>query len=157
MGKKSSSSSSSGSSSSSSSSSEEEKKKKKKKKKAKTDKKEKKKKSKKDKDKKKKKEKKEKKKDKKKKDDKEVPAKVLQRVSCGFPTAGPSEAGPSVADAREKLLREAGQVPVAVPGATPEVKGTDRFEAAKDRLEKLRGAQQRKQAKVEYSVRKPNW
>jgi len=77
-------------------------------------------------------------------------------VTCG-PVPIPD--APGVREEREKLLREATAraVPIAVPGNTPEVKDDKRFEQAKAQLELLRGKQQTRQAKVEYSVRKPNW
>mmetsp|Transcript_30258 Transcript_30258/g.45578 ORF Transcript_30258/g.45578 Transcript_30258/m.45578 type:complete len:162 (-) Transcript_30258:231-716(-) len=161
MGKRSrpsSSSSSSDSSDSSSSSSEEDKKKKKKKKEKEKDKKKKDKKSKKDKKKKEKKDKKSKKdkKDKKsKKDKKEAEAPVETRMV----TVGTRPDAPGVREEREKLLREAAAAgaKIAVPGMTPEVKDSSRFEQAKARLEKLKSSQQAKEAKVGYTVRKPNW
>merc|ERR1712039_320113 len=63
----------------------------------------------------------------------------------------------TVRELQEKLISQAGPMPVALPGSTPEVKDSSKFLAAKERLESLRAAQQTKEKKVGYSVRKPNW
>mmetsp|Transcript_36633 Transcript_36633/g.92188 ORF Transcript_36633/g.92188 Transcript_36633/m.92188 type:complete len:156 (+) Transcript_36633:115-582(+) len=155
MGKRSRSSSSSPSSSSSSSSSGSDKKTKKKDKKKRDKKVSKKTRLKKDK-KKKDKKRKDKKKQKGKKAKKEEEAAPEIAVTCG-PVPIPD--APGVKEEREKLIREAVAhgAQIAVPGNTPEVKDGQRFEQAKARLDSLRGMQQTKMAKVEYTVRKPNW
>mmetsp|Transcript_91510 Transcript_91510/g.247300 ORF Transcript_91510/g.247300 Transcript_91510/m.247300 type:complete len:155 (-) Transcript_91510:169-633(-) len=154
MGKRSRSSNSASSSSSSSSS--EEKKKEKKDKKNK----EKKKKEKKDK---KKHDKKDKKKDKKKSDKKE---KDKQQAKATPPEARLVTCGPGArSDAfglrgeREKLLREAvaAGAKIALPGNMPEVKDKSRLDQAKAALERLQASQQKREAKVGYTVGKPNW
>mmetsp|Transcript_56195 Transcript_56195/g.98113 ORF Transcript_56195/g.98113 Transcript_56195/m.98113 type:complete len:144 (-) Transcript_56195:21-452(-) len=143
MGKRkrssSSSTSSSESSSDSPSSSDKKKKKKEKKEKKKKDKK----------DKKKKKDKKDKKKEKKdKKDNKEKSGTSLYLA--------PSTKPDLIKEQREKLMRDAGPAPVAVPGNTPDG-DAGRFASAKANLERLRNSQQKREAKVGYTVRKPNW
>mmetsp|Transcript_3200 Transcript_3200/g.6293 ORF Transcript_3200/g.6293 Transcript_3200/m.6293 type:complete len:210 (+) Transcript_3200:110-739(+) len=167
-GSASSSSSSSGSSSSSCSSSSV---KKKKRKKVKNKKKEKKDKKRKKKSKKDKKSKEKKKKEKKKRDKKKEKKKKRPRSGSPHTVAGKiakevrlanaglwKPDGASIREEREKLLRNAAALPIATPGNTPEVAvNSNRLEAAKQDLERLKKHQQKREAKVPYTVRKPNW
>merc|ERR1712139_679704 len=111
---------------------------------------------KKDKKDKKKKEKKDKKKKDKKKDKKDKKKEKKEKKEIRpVTTAAPA----SAAAVREQLVKQASRTatPVAVPGNMPDVDNTNKFAAAKANLERLRGAQQEKQKKVDYTVRKPNW